>query len=333
MVRSLQLVLGLGGSSKLIVTRAPLRVSLGGGGTDFPNYYNRHGGYILGFALDKYVYVVLHDTVDSKIRLKYSKTEVEEDVDQLENRVAAEALKSYGVTKGIELATFSDVPESSGLGGSSAFCVALVTALRHKLGESMDKYEIFQSAYNIERIRARQFGGLQDQMFAALGGAWRMILGEGEPQMEMVSLSELLPKLKLVYTNIQRTNMSIALQQAGDTEREDKVVLDSLDLTKELGLEMEKCIKEDRLDQVGKLFHTHWLNKKKRSNLISSPELETLYSKAMENGATGGKLLGLGGGGYLLFYVPDHLSGFDTVPLGIDWEGGKVLYSSKKVAL
>jgi len=312
----------------MIVARAPLRIPLGGGGTDFPGYYTKHGGYILGFALDKFVHVVLNDTIDGKIRLKYSKNEVVDDVDDLDNRVAAEALKTYGVTRGVEVATFADVPESSGLGGSSAFCVALVVALRHKLGKSMDKYEIFQSAYDIERIKAGQPGGVQDQLFASLGGAWRTLLGDGEPQLEMVDLSKLLPKLKLVYTNIQRTSMDIAVRQTKDTEEEDKTVLDSLATTKKLGLEIEQCIKEDKLDKIGELFHTHWLNKKRRSNLISSPGLESLYGKAMRDGATGGKLLGLGGGGYFLFYVPDQLLGFETIPFEIDWKGGQVVYSN-----
>ena len=312
----------------MIVTRAPLRIPLGGGGTDFPGYYTKHGGYLLGFALTKYVHVVLNDTIDGKIRLKYSKTEVVDNVDDLENRVAAEALRTYGVTRGIEVATFADVPESSGLGGSSAFCVALVVALRHKLGQSMDKYDIFQSAYDIERTKAGQSGGVQDQLFASLGGSWRTLLGDGEPQLEMVNLSKLLPRLKLVYTDVQRTSPEIAIKQTRDTEMGDKTVLDSLALTEKLGLKIEECIKEDKLDKIGDLFNTHWINKQKRSTLISSEELDSIYGKAMRSGATGGKLLGLGGGGYFLFYVPDQLLGFETIPFEIDWEGGKVVYTN-----
>ncbi len=314
----------------MIVTRAPLRIPLGGGGTDFPGYYSKYGGYILGFAITKYVYVVLNDTIDGKVRLKYSKNEVVDEAEDLENRVAAETLKSYEVTKGVEISTFSDVPESSGLGGSSAFCVALVVALRHKLGQSMDRHEIFQSAYNIERIKADLPGGVQDQLFASLGGAWRTLLGEGDPQLEMTHLSKLLPKLKLVYTNIQRKSFDIADKQTEDTQKGDKTVLDSLALTKELGMKIEVCIKEDQLDGIGDIFNIHWLNKKKRNTQISTPDLDALYSKAMRDGATGGKLLGLGGGGYFLFYVPDQLLDFESIPFEIDWTGGCVVYSDKK---
>lgn len=312
----------------MIITRAPLRIPLGGGGTDFPSYYLKYGGYILGFAIDKYVYVVSHDTIDGKIRLKYSKNEVVDDVDDLENRVAAEALKAYGVTKGIEAATFADVPESSGLGSSSAFCVALIVALRYKLGLSLDKSEIFRSAYDIERIKAKQPGGIQDQLFASLGGAWSATLGEGLPKLKMIDLSSLLPNLKLVYSNTTRANLEIASAQTRDTENKDSAVLNSLHLTKELGQRIEKCIQDGNLDEVGNIFHAHWLNKKRRNNLISSVQLDSIYERALSKGATGGKLVGSGGGGYFLFYVPKKLAGFEAVPFSIDGEGAKVIYSS-----
>lgn len=311
----------------MIITRAPLRIPLGGGGTDFPSYYLKYGGYILGFAITQYVYCIIHDTIDKYIRLKYSKNEVVEDVDKLENRIAAEALKTYNVTKGVEIATFADVPESSGLGGSSAFCVALVAALRKRLGISLDKYEIFQSAYNIERVRAGQPGGVQDQLFASLGGAWCTELGK-DMNLGMVNVSKLLPKLKLVYTNTHRTTLEIARKQTEDTDLKDETVLDLLRRTKELGLEVKECIKDGNLDKIGEIFNTHWENKKKRSDLISSLELDSIYERALRSGATGGKLIGLGGGGYFLFYVPDRLEGFETVDFEVDWEGVKVIYSN-----
>ena len=161
-----------------------------------------------------------------------------------------------------------------------------------------------------------------------MGGAWRTLLGDASPQLEMVDLSKLLPRLRLVYTNTQRTSPEIAIKQTRDTEEEDKTVLDSLALTKKLGLEIEECLKENKLDRIGDIFNTHWLNKQRRSDLISSPELDSLYGKAMRDGATGGKLLGLGGGGYFLFYVPDQLLGFETIPFEIDWDGGKVVYTN-----
>lgn len=313
----------------MIITKAPLRIPLGGGGTDFPSYYLKHGGYILGFALNKYVTVFLHDTIDGKVRLKYSKVECVDDVDKLENRIAAEALKYYNVTKGVEVATFSDVPEGSGLGGSSAFCVALVTALRYKLGMNLDKHEILASAYDIERNKAGQPGGIQDQFFASMGGAWELELGK-EFITKEVDVSNLLPKLCLVYTNTTRTDLKIAEAQEEATKEADNEVLSSLELTKELGRVVRAYIEVGELDKLGPTFDAHWKNKRRRSSLISNSHLDELYSKILARGATGGKLIGLGGGGYFLFYVPEGVVVFDTITVGLDTEGVKVVYSEKE---
>jgi len=310
------------------MSRAPLRIPLGGGGTDFPGYYLNHGGYILGFSTRKYVHVVLNDTIDGKVRLKYSKNETVEDADDLDNRIAAEALKSYRLTKGIEICTFADIPESSGLGGSSSFCVALVTALRRKLELSLDKEKIFQSAWSIERVKAGQPGGIQDQMFASYGGSWSLDLSNGCLRPDFLDVSKLLPKLKLVPTHIQRPNLAIASQQIQSTELEDKTILESLNLTKILGKDIERYIKSGDLDKIGTSFHIHWENKKRRSSLISNSTLDILYKKALEGGATGGKLLGLGGGGYFLFYVPEKLEGLESIGLEVDTEGAKVVYTN-----
>ncbi len=309
----------------MILTRAPLRIPLGGGGTDFPSYYLKYGGYILGFALNKYVRVVLHDTIDNYIYLKYSKTEKVKNVDQLENRVAAEALKWYGITKGIEVATFSDVPESSGLGGSSSFCVALVTALRQKLGLPQNKKEIFASAYDIERNKAKQPGGIQDQFFATFGGAWSLELGERFTR-KPVNVLPLLPKLKLVYTNTSRTNLGIASTQVEKATLDDKSLISNLNSIKEQGKNVNCLLTSGNLDSVGLQFHEHWELKKSRDSRITNPEVDRLYNLARQSGALGGKLLGLGGGGYLLLYTNSDLDGIKTIPVGLDSTGCKVVY-------
>lgn len=315
----------------MIVTRAPLRIPLGGGGTDFPSYYKQYGGLVLGWALDKHVHVVLHDTIDNKIRLKYSKTECVDNVDDLENRVAAETLKYHGITKGIEIATFSDVPESSGLGGSSAFCVALVTALRQKLGIPFDKYEIYASAYDIERNKAGQPGGLQDQFFAAFGSAWCLDLPKsGCFSMQNLDVKALLPKLKLVYTNTGRSDLGIATRQTAAVKSGSEDVTNSLHKTKEMGRIIYKCILDDDYDAIGRIFHQHWLNKKSRDPGISNSTVDSIYENLKSHGVLGGKLLGLGGGGYLLVYSPTSLNGYSYLDVGIDQEGCKVVYSNGK---
>lgn len=310
----------------VIVARAPLRIPLGGGGTDFPSYYLKYGGYILGFALDKYVHVVMHDTIDDKIRLKYSKTEEVNHMDDLENRVAAEALKWYGITSGIEVATFSDVPECSGLGGSSAFCVALVAALRHKLGMSDSKEEIMASAYDIERNQAKQPGGMQDQFFASFGGAWKLELGE-QFETEQVDVSGLLPRLKLIYTNTGRTSLRIASSQNENITRGNEEVLANLRRVKELGYRIEGQLRHGNYDRIGELFHKHWENKKKRHPAISNTRVNQEYKRARAKGVLGGKLLGLGGGGYLLLYSTNgKASESNWIDVGLDTEGSKICY-------
>ena len=310
----------------MILTRAPLRIPLGGGGTDFPDYYLKHGGYILGFALDKYVHVVLHDTIDNKIRLKYSHTECVDHTDELENRVAAEALNTFGITGGIEIATFSDVPESSGLGGSSSFCVALVAALRAKLGKPIVKEEIFQEAYNIERIKARQPGGMQDQWFAAYGGVHCIDLDGANPQRNGIDLTEFLTTLRLLYTGTGRSDLSIAHDQVAKVQENDSQMLERLADIKGLGRDVESCIRKGDYSGVGSIFHTHWQSKKVRNGHISNDVIDNIYKGTLEAGAVGGKLLGLGGGGYLLLSVPENFEMEGLLPLGIDTEGVKVVY-------
>lgn len=310
----------------MIVARAPLRVPLGGGGTDFPSYYLQHGGYILGFALNKYVHVVMHDTIDKKIRLKYSKAEEVTHVDDLENRVAAEALKWYGVTGGIEVATFSDVPECSGLGGSSAFCVALVTALRYKLGMNMEKEEIMASAFDIERNKAEQPGGMQDQFFAAFGGAWRLELKTPDFDTDRVDVSGLLPHLKLLYTGSGRTSSVIARSQEIDMDTEQQATLDNLHRTKALGRQIGAHLDNQEYEQIGRAFGTHWETKRQRHPDISSPDIDKIYEEAMAKGAVGGKLMGVGGGGYLLLYVANGNAPREWLDIGLDEEGAKICY-------
>ena len=263
------------------------------------------------------------------VRLKYSRVEVVESADQLENRVAAEALKYFGILDGIEIATFSDFPESAGLGGSSSFCVALVCALRSKLGLSSSKEEIYLDAYNIERIKAGQPGGVQDQMFASFGGSWSTTLGYScIPTLVPIDVSALLPRLRLVYTRSHRTNLNIANEQISDVQTQSTKTLDSLRDIKSLGLEIESRIRAGEIDGLGDLFHTHWLSKKSRSSLISSENLDNLYQQALRLGATGGKLLGLGGGGYFLFFVPEgcSLEPLSPISIGVDFKGVQVVY-------
>lgn len=329
----------------MIVSRAPLRIPLGGGGTDFPSYYRAHGGYVLGFALNKYVHVVLHDTIDKKIRLKYSQVEEADCTAELKNRVAAECLKWFGVPYGIEIATFADVPEASGLGGSSAFCVALVAALAKKVGKALSQYEMFETAWQIERDNAGLPGGIQDQFFAAMGGAWRIEMAAKEIGIDdegrklegveygMVRVDELvgglLPYLKLVFVGGRKNGVSssgLAQTQKERIESWDGEMLTNLARVKEHGRMIEEALREGNYGKVGELFHEHWENKKKRDSGVSREDIDRRYEELRGEGCPGGKVLGMGGGGYLLMFSSNGMR--PTLDVGMDLEGVKVVYEA-----
>jgi len=329
----------------MIVSRAPLRIPLGGGGTDFPSYYRVHGGYILGFALNKYVHVVLHNTIDKRIRLKYSKVEDVSCTAELENRVAAECLKWFGITHGVEIATFADVPEASGLGGSSAFCVALVAALAKNAGMDLNSYEIFETAWEIERENARMPGGIQDQFFAAMGGAWRVEmvpkdLGVDSEHRKLdgveygmvrvdALVKDLLPYLKLVFVGGRKNGVSssgLAEKQEERIEKWDEEMLQNLSRVKEHGRMIETALKAQEYGKVGELFHEHWENKKRRDSGISREDIDRRYEELRREGCPGGKVLGMGGGGYLLMFSENGMK--PTLDVGMDLEGVKVVYEA-----
>lgn len=309
--------------SSMIITRAPLRIPLGGGGTDFPSYYKKYGGYLSAFALDKYVYVAMHETLDSKIRLKYSLNEEVDSIDNLRNRVAAEALKYYDLTKGVEIVTVSDVPECSGLGGSSAFCVALVTAIRELLNLPLIKADIFRDSYLIERERAGLPGGIQDQYFATMGRAWELFLYDTVSTKEL-DVSKILPYLYLVYTGSRDGNLFIAERQDNRVECEDAGILQNLEEVKYLAYKVSKQVIGGDYKALAISFSEHWELKKERDRNVTNPRIDSLYEKALFDGALGGKLIGLGGGGYLLLCSEIPLE--NGLHIGVDTEGCKVLY-------
>jgi D-glycero-alpha-D-manno-heptose-7-phosphate kinase len=312
----------------MILTRAPLRVPLGGGGTDFPSFFNEFGGYILGFAISKYVYVVIHPTMDKKYHLKYSKTESVDNLDLLENRVAAECLEYFKIQPGLEISTFSDVPESSGLGGSSSFCVALVTALRTYLGDSLDPNKIFNDAYDIERNKAKQPGGFQDQWFASFGGAHEIFFSDTYSSSRCVNnwIKELISHLRLVYVGTSSRRLNIASNQNEKTKSKEPQMISGLLTVKNIGEKIGKALEEKDYDKIGKLFNEHWESKKSRDPNITTPEIDSIYSSGLKLGALGGKVIGMGGGGYILFCGPNLDGRLPSVDLSLDTEGAKVIY-------
>jgi D-glycero-alpha-D-manno-heptose-7-phosphate kinase len=328
----------------MIITRAPLRIPLGGGGTDFKSYYSKYGGYILGFACDLYVYVVVHPILEPKIHLKYSKVESVEatssGLDLLQNKVAAEAIRYIGLptSGGLEISTFSDVPESSGLGGSSSFTCALLLALNNLNPESLPyrSEALFGDAFHVERELAESPGGMQDQFFAAKGGSNVVILGKALDTAEeedlsgtsQIDLHEFTDKLYLVYTNSTRSSLDIAVRQDYKTQILDKDMLDSLERVKTIGLRIEQLLNLGHYKEVAALFTEHWESKLARDPGIVTPEMTKIWNTCFDNGALGGKLIGLGGGGYFLMYSEKSLKHIGGIPLQVSPVGAQIIHSS-----
>ena len=327
----------------MIITRAPLRIPLGGGGTDFPSYYKKYGGYILAFAIDLYVYVVVHPTTDELIHLKYRLNEVVSSIDEIKNEIARECIRYVDSNiKGLEISTFSDIPESSGLGGSSAFTVALLKALYELKGRVITLEDLFTDACIVERHLAGQPGGIQDQWFATYGGCHELYLESSKIGQEgrafnfssirssPVDLKDFTDNLRLVYTHEHRYNLDLAKRQDKRVQEDSGSMLLSLHRIRDLGKDIRVALEENRYSDIGKIFGVHWENKVSRDSGITTFHINNLYRRCLKAGAVGGKLLGLGGGGYLLLYTEKELEGIKTMDVGLDTEGVKVLYKSER---
>jgi D-glycero-alpha-D-manno-heptose-7-phosphate kinase len=326
----------------IILTRAPGRIPLGGGGTDLPSYYTRYGGFLVSIAINKYTYIMINKTtVDNLIRLKYSQSEIVDNVDVINHVGFRETLKFMGIESGIEIATMTDAPLGTGLGSSGSFTVALLTALHAYKRQHVDALTLAQEACDIEINRAGMATGKQDQYLAALGGIVCLEFVEnGEVKVIPVnihsySLEKLKANLLLFYTGISRESFKIQKDQIRNTEEDVQDVVESLHRTKEIGLEIKKVLEKGDIDRFGELLDLHWENKKRRSDKISNLKIDKWYRTAKENGALGGKIMGAGGGGFFAFYCPDEAKnkvrealaaeGLREMDFQFDMEGAKLL--------
>lgn len=326
----------------MILTRAPLRIALGGGGTDLPSYYSHHGGFVVSAAINKYVYVCVNrPSSDDLIRVKYSRSEEVDDVALIQHDLVRLSLEAVDITSNIEIASMADVSAGTGLGSSSSYLVALLAALHELKRERVTRHALAELAVEIEMNLARHPVGKQDQYLASLGGFTCLeIAPDGAVQDEPlhVSLStreELNSRVVLFFTGISRTADEILRQQHEDTSTGDVPVLESLDTTKEIGLRVKETLEHGELDEFGRLLHEHWENKKRRSRRISDGRVDHWYEVARDAGALGGKLVGAGGGGFLMLYCPNGAKqavrealspeGLRELSYGFDFEGAKVL--------
>jgi D-glycero-alpha-D-manno-heptose-7-phosphate kinase len=293
----------------MIVSRAPVRFSLGGGGTDLPSYAREHGGFLVAAAVDKYIFVCAARHFYETIRLAYSKMELVQSVDQIEHRIYRAALRLANIEKGIELQSFADVPANSGLGSSSTFTVALMNALHTYNRESVPTRQLAEEACHIEIDLLKEPIGKQDQYISAFGGISAITFDrDGSVHVERVPVreevtEELEANLVIFYSGIERAASTVLSQQATSiTENKDSAV-ERMHRIKALGYETKRILLAGTLDEYGELLHEHWTNKRKLAAKMTDSVIDEHYDAARKAGAIGGKLMGAGGGGFFMFYA------------------------------
>jgi D-glycero-alpha-D-manno-heptose-7-phosphate kinase len=326
----------------MIITRSPLRITLGGGGTDLPSYYREHDGFLIAAAIDKYVYVTVMRPFTPGIFLKYSKLEHVEQIDEVQHPIIREAIRRVGFrTPQVEITTLADIPAGTGLGSSGSFTTALVKALYAHRRRLLHPSELAEAACDIEIDRLSEPVGKQDQYIAAYGGVTCFTFHRDEKvtaeplRATMQTLFNLEDNLLLFFTGFSRSAGSILADQKARTEKSDASMLANLHDVKELGLRSRQALERGDTGLFGEIMHEQWEHKKRRSGGMSNPNIDEWYDLGRTSGAIGGKLVGAGGGGFLMFYAEDHRRvraamakvGLEEVRFRFDFEGTKVLFS------
>lgn len=326
----------------MILTRTPFRVTLGGGGTDLPSFYQKHGGYIVALGIDKYMYVGLNvPNADRKIRLHYTQSEAVEDVSELKHELAREALRLHGITNGIEITSLADLPAGTGLGSSSCYLVGLLSAIHTYMLRPTSFEALAEEACHIELDILKKPIGKQDQYMAAAGGLTELhIAKDGKVEVKSIeiagyAMSDLLVNTHLYYTNVQRNTTEI-LQEQNTAMREGAGnVEDSLLRIQEIGYRIGDALRAANFDKFGELMHEHWMCKRQLSGKVTISSVEEIYEHVRsEYGVLGGKVAGAGGGGFLMLYCPKNgnrltafmeKQGMSRLDYGAEFEGSRVL--------
>ena len=324
----------------MIITRSPLRITLGGGGTDLPSYYREHGGFLLAAAIDKYVYVTVMRPFTEGIYLKYSKLEHVEATTEVQHPIIREAIKLLDFrTPQLEITTLADIPAGTGLGSSGSFTTALLKALYAHRRRLLHPGELAELACEIEIQKLGEPIGKQDQYIAAFGGVTCFTFNSDDTVdarplgLPMHALFNLEDNLLLFFTGFSRSASHILADQKHRTEAHDDEMLRNLHYVKELGHRSCEALRKSDTALFGELMHEQWEHKRRRSGSMSNPQIDEWYELGRRNGAIGGKLVGAGGGGFLMFYAEDHgrlraamrKAALEEVRFRFDFEGTKVL--------
>ena len=324
----------------MIITRSPLRITLGGGGTDLPSYYREHGGFLIAAAIDQYVYVTVNRPFVPGIFLKYSALESVAKVSEIKHKIIREALQMQNLrTPQIEITTIADIPAGTGLGSSGSFTTALLASLYAYRKKLIHTNELAELACHIEIDRLSEPVGKQDQYIAAYGGVTCFTFHpddkvSAEPlKLDVEGMHQLEDDILLFFTGYSRSASSILQDQHSRSLSGDKDMLQNLHFVKELGYKSKVALESGDFIRFGELMHEHWEHKKRRSGGMSNPKVDEWYQLAMNNGATGGKLVGAGGGGFLMFHASDRnklrramtSAGLEQVRFRFDYQGTKVI--------
>jgi D-glycero-alpha-D-manno-heptose-7-phosphate kinase len=326
----------------MIICRSPLRVSLGGGGTDLPSYYREHEGFCIAGAVDKYVYVTVLRPFKEGIYLKYSEIEKTGTVDAVRHPIIREALRMQDLrTPQIEITSLADIPAGTGLGSSGSFTVCLLKALYAHRRRMLPPQEMAESACRIEIERLGEPTGKQDQYIAAYGGLTAFTFHRDDSvsavplHMPIEAMFELEDRLMLFFTGFSQSAGTLLRDQRARSQKRDPSMLDNLHYVKELGYNGKQFLENGDLFAFGRLMHDHWEHKKRRSQGMSNGEIDAWYDLGRQNGAVGGKLVGAGGRGFLMFLAEDKNrlraamrgAGLEEARFRFDFEGAKVIFS------
>ncbi|MDY3555898.1 galactokinase [Gemmata sp. JC717] len=324
----------------MIITRSPLRISLGGGGTDLPSYYREHTGFLVAAAINRHVHIVINRSILPEMILKYSQTERVTDVEQIQHPLVREAMKLVGIpAEGLEIAAMADIPAGTGLGSSGSFCTALLRGLHALHNGNPSAAEIGEQACHIEIDQLHEPVGKQDQYIAAVGGVtcFRFHPDGHVEYWPLRASSDTLRKLEqnvlLFFTGYTRSASEVLREQDTKTKASDSSMIQNLHFIKDLGLKSKDALEAGDLRGFAELMNVHWNSKKKRSGNMSNSRIDEWYDLGLKNGGLGGKLIGAGGGGFLMFYTenPDQLTeamseaGLQNVPFRFDFEGTRVI--------
>jgi len=327
----------------MIIARSPLRISLGGGGTDLPSYYKEHGGFLIAGAIDKYVYITLHRTFAEEIIIKYSKLEKVTSVENINHPIIRESLKLINLENPhLEITSMADIPAGTGLGSSGSFTTALLKSLHTLQKNLIHPRELAEEACHIELDLLKEPIGKQDQYIAAFGGLTCFEFQPGGDvkayplNINQETLYNLEDNLLLFFTGYSRSASKILKEQDDKSKVQNQDMLDNLHFVKDLGFKSKDALENGDLTTFAELMNVHWDHKKKRSSNMSNTKIDEWYELARKNGALGGKMIGAGGGGFLMFYTEDKMklrhtmreAGLEEVRFRFDFKGTEVIAQS-----